>query len=278
MTGEPRLSDAPDLPRKQRLRLSPAPLAIVALLALVSALVVGLVESHGKTAKPRALPAGAVVYVRPVTTAAAAAATTRRLNSLGVHINVTTQPATPSLVGTWLGEGGTGDVPTPLVNDVVRQAQGYTATLRIPAHFTGRITLEVGVPPAPGQKIDVGGLRNALAPGMPLACHSLSGATPADAIRVVAQLGYSIDAWTTRDSATSGLLTPAQIESRPHLRVTEAFVHDWTGNDLSAVQPGAEHHLVVKLADERSPTYIAQLWTGYSAGLRKPEPPALTGC
>ena len=264
-----------------RLRLSPAIVAAVALLALLSALVVAFVQSHGKPAA-RTLPAGAVVAPQPVTTPAASVLLTKHLSAVGVPITVTTQPASPAFVGTWISEGATGHVPAPLFSSVQRQAEGYTATLRIPAHFTGRITLEVGVTPGPGQKIEVAGLRNALAPGMPLGCHSLSGASPADASHVLSELGYTVDAWTTRDPAgaasTSGALSLAQAARQPHLRVAEVFVHDWTGSDLTATRPGVQRHLIVKLADDRKPTYIPQLWTGYSAGLRTTTAPALAGC
>jgi hypothetical protein len=255
--------------------------AVIALVALVSALVVAAVESHGKSTA-KTLPPGAVVTLRPVTTPAAAALLTKHLAAVGVPITVTTQPASPAMVGTWISEGATGDVPTPLFSNVQRQAEGYTATLRIPAHFTGRITLEVGVAPGPGQKIEVAGLRNALAPGMPLGCHSLSGAAPADASHVLSELGFTVDVWTTRDptaaSSAPGALTLAQATRLPHLRVAQAYVHDWTGSDLTATRPGIQHHLIVKLADDLLPTYIPQLWTGYSAGLRTTTPPALAGC
>ena len=265
-------------PRPSRRRLSPALLAAVALVALVSALVVSFVEAHGKSAKSPTLPAGATVTIQPVTTAAAAQRFTQRLNSAGVHVQITTQPATPALVGTWISEGATPAVPIALVKSVDQQAQGYTSVIRIPAHFQGRITLEVGVPPMPGQKIEVAGLRNALAPGMPLGCRSLSDAAPADAIRVFSELGYTVDAWSSRDSATSGVLTATQIMRDSHLHVAQVFVHDWSGNDLTAVRTGQQHHLIVKLLDDRSPSYLTQLWTGFAPALRTANPPALAGC
>jgi len=255
----------------------------VALAALVSALVVAFVQSHDKPAAAKALPPGAFVSIRPVLTAVQADALTKRLNAVGVHVNVTTQPASPAFVGTWISEGASADVPASLTRDISRQAEGYTAAIRIPAHFAGRITLESGVPPKPGQKIEVAGLRNALAPGMTLGCHSLSGSAPVDAIHVFGELGYTVDAWTTRDPAgaatnPSAALTAAQVARQPHLRVAQVFVHDWVGTDLTAVRPGLAHHLIVKLADERTPSYIPQLWTGYAFALRTTTPPALAGC
>lgn len=272
------MHEAPPEPRPSRRRLSPALLVAVAFVALLSALVIGFVDAHGKSAKSPTLPAGAMVAIQPVTTAAAAQRLTQRLNSAGVHVRVTTQPATPALVGTWISEGATPAVPPALVKSVAQQAEGYSSVIRIPAHFKGQITLEVGVPPRPGQKIEVAGLRNALAPGMPLGCRSLSGAAPADAIRVFSELGYTVDAWSTRDSATSGVLTATQIMGDSHLRVAQVFVHDWSGTDLTAVRAGQQRHLIVKLVDDRSPSYLTQLWTGFAPALRTANPPALAGC
>jgi hypothetical protein len=221
-----------------------------------------------------------VVAIHIVSTKASAEQMTRQLRSKGLHIRIATEPASPALVGTWIGVGADGRVPMSVVDEVGNQTEGYAATLEVPVSFPGTLVLDVGVPPRPGQQINVAGLRNALAPGGPLACNGLSGAKPANAAKTLTALGYSIDYWTTRQPQLPGR-TPAQsgvVHTPPAgSRVTQVWVHDWVGDHWTDVDPSRERHVIVQVQSPTAATYPYTVWQGFAPSLRTGSP-ASAGC
>jgi hypothetical protein len=204
---------------------------------------------------------------------------TRQLQAKGLNIKIATMAASPALVGTWVGVGSDGTLPMSVADKV--NLDGYGATLEVPASFRGLLILSVGVPPKPGEPINVAGLRNALAPGGPLACHGLSGAKPEDAEKTLTSLGYTIDYWTTRLPTFRAGVTPEQdgviAVPPPGTRVTQVWVHDWIGTRWDNVDPTREHNVVVQVQAPSAATYSYTIWQGFASSLRTGDP-ATAGC
>lgn len=214
-----------------------------------------------------------VVAVHVVSTQASADQMTRQLQAKGLNVQVATVPVSPALVGTWVAVGADGDYSQARMDDLIRQTEGYATTLEIPANMPGEIQLTVGRAPNRGEAIAVGGLRNALAPGGPLACQALSGANPSVAARQLRSLGYTIDFWTTKQPLVHPAGTPASVtgvvaEPAFGSKVTQVWVHDWVGNELTNVRPGYEHHVVVQVQDPRSSTYEYEVWQGFPPSMQ----------
>jgi hypothetical protein len=261
-------------------------LAATAVATATAAVFVGLTAGSGPgrlgpTAFAVTPEPDGVVAIHIVNTQASADEMTRQLRAKGLHIKVATMTASPSLVGTWLYNGATADVPASVQASVTNQRQGYAATIEVPASFPGTLTLGVGITPRPGQKVDVAGLRNALAPGGPLACRGLSGASPATAAKTLASLGYTIDYWTTKmpifpanaPASRSGVVT----EPPPGSRVTQVWVHDWSGQDITNTDLTREHHVIVQILPPDAPQYPFDVWLGFAPSLRTGDP-ATAGC
>ena len=221
------------------------------------------------------------VSIHIVSTEASADEMTRQLQAKGLHIKITTDAASPALVGTWLYDGATDQVPQSVEQFISKQMEGYAATLEVPAIFPGTLTLGVGVSPRAGERINVAGLRNALAPGGPLACHSLSGAKPADAAKTLAALGYTIDFWTTREPIYPANATTQQsgvVPSPPaDTRVTQVWVHDWRGRRWDDVDATREHNVIVQVQSPTAPSFPYTVWQGFAPTLRTGNP-ATAGC
>jgi hypothetical protein len=220
-----------------------------------------------------------VVAIHIVNTQASADEMTRQLQAKGLNIKIATMAATPALVGTWVAVGSDGTLPDSVAEKV--NLDGYAATLDVPASFPGLLILDVGVAPKPGQPINVAGLRNALAPGGPLACHGLSGAKPEDAEKILASLGYTIDQWTTRQPTFRPGVTPEQsgvvAVPPPGTRVTQVWVHDWIGTRWDDIDPSREHNVVVQVQAPKAATYTYAIWQGFASSLRTGNP-ATAGC
>lgn len=243
-------------PRRLRTRMPRSVVGGVAVtvLALVAFIVVsvsGGEGGHGSAAFAIAPVPDGNVSIRVLDSDVSARAMTAQLHERGLHIGITALPVSPQLVGTWVGAGGTADLPAELLRSVQDQTQGYVVTLEVPASFPGSLSLAVGRAPHHGEAVAVSGARNALAPGGLLACEGLSGAEPASAAERLTELGYTVE-WSTGPTGNQSL--PA---APPGTRVTEAIVED------------DEPHVrlvVASPSDERS--YDAQRWRGFAPSQR----------
>lgn len=163
---------------------------VVAAGTLALALPVRGLVGGGTAFEIRRLP-GDTVTVRIVDPGVPASEMTEQLRRAGLDISVSTLPASPQLVGTWLPDGFFTQLPTGTVEPVVDQLEGYVRTLEIPATVRGPMRLAVAVAPRGSQEAQALGRRNVLAPGGLLACRGLSGAVPETAAEQLRALGYT---------------------------------------------------------------------------------------
>jgi len=196
-----------------------------------------------------ALPQGNV-SITVVNTAASAKQMTDQLHAKGVNVAIETMPASRQLVGTWVGQSYSSAVPESLWRSINAQTHGYTKTLDIPASFPGAITLYVGRAPKAGEGVQVGGIRNALAPGGALACRVSPGSTPDAARRALVSAGYTVT-WAYQSRSAAVGAPPAGT------RVTDAYVSD-----------DDPHAVTLLVADPHSPTYSALVWSGFAPSQR----------
>ncbi len=146
------------------------------------------------------------VVIRIVDTTADAEQMTAQLAAEGLDIQVQTMTANPQVVGSWVGVSAEDTTDETVVADVIEQALGYPEDVRVPADVTG-LTLVVGVPAELGDEPAVIGLRNAFAPGQPLACSPARGATLEEATAILEQQGLQ------PRTVAIGSLRPVQAEA-----------------------------------------------------------------
>lgn len=251
---------------------------VMAFAALVTAGVVGLQVLESDPALGAAAfavtpqPTGTVA-VRIVSTEATAAQMTHQLHAAGLsNVTITTVPASPSLVGTWISEGGDGAAA------LEHQVDGYTATVQIPASLRGPVTLTVGRAPEPGETINALGFRNQAAPGGPLGCRQLQGASVADAAAKITALGYTIDYWYSPDRHHPLASQPAPDSD---VRVVGVYNDDIDIRGRWRLIPGREHTVTVQVAPVGSPLFNdgpnAAVWAGFPPSLAHGDP-ATAGC
>lgn len=206
--------------------------AIVAGVIAAIVVVVGVTPSHPRGATAFAVEpvADGSVAVKVVNTDASAREMTAQLHAAGLRVDVATEPASPQLVGTWVGASFSADVPQALAKSIISQTDGYTATLDIPKSLAGDVILYVGVTTPTGELPQVIGLPNALAPGGRLACLNLSGADPAQAAAALTARGYTLT-WTDSVSAAAPTLTQPPAGSQ----VTDAFISDDNPKQVAVV-------------------------------------------
>jgi hypothetical protein len=181
------------------------------------------------------------VSVTIVNTEVAAEEMTRQLQKQGLNVTVRAVPAGPQLVGLWLTEGFSADVPEELVQDVIAQVQGgYTASVKLPQKFSGTIDFEVGRAAEPGEAVMVGGIRNALAPGARLGCLHATLGDPKVLQKAAVALGYTVT-WADGDPLD---LVPI-VEPATRQRVVAAFIQDATPTEVQLVvaTPGTRRYL-----------------------------------
>lgn len=247
--------------RRPRRRLG---LAVAAVAAVTAAVLVGLVVTTGPgglgpTAFAVSHLPGDTIAIKVVNTHASADQMTRQLHGQGVNVSIQTMTATPQLVGTWVAAGFTPEVPKSISDSIAEQEHGYVATLELPAVFPGAITLTVGIPTPAGETPNVGGVRNALAPGGLLFCDRLSGAKPAAAQKKLESQGYTVH-WA---DGAHGLVTRSLSIPPPGSRVSAAFIFDFDPKDVSRPISNP-HDVTVSVIDPRDPRYLPQLWLGFA--------------
>jgi hypothetical protein len=181
------------------------------------------------------------VAVRVVDTTVEARTMSRELQRQGLDVTIDMLPASPQLVGVWLTESFSGDVPEALAQSVIAQVQGYSDTVELPTSFRGEIRFGVGRAPRPGEEVQVSGTgRNALAPGAWLACLHGSGGHP-QAVRAGAEaLGYTVE-WADGDRTATPQLINAPL---PGQLVAVATIDDATPSVVRLVlgTPGARRY------------------------------------
>jgi hypothetical protein len=163
----------------------------------------------------------ATVAVRIVDNRASAEAMTRQLHAQGLNVTVDTLAASPQLVGVWVGAGYSAQVPRPVAETIDSQLSGYTATVELPASFSGEITLSAGRAPGAGEQPTVIGQVNALSPGGRLGCLQASQGQPQQVRRQVEAYGYTVTWADGDDPDTAALSAP-----RPGQRVVTGYIDD----------------------------------------------------
>jgi hypothetical protein len=218
--------------RRSRRWVGAVTVAAVASAVAAAVVLVGTTPASIKGATAFAIEpaANGFVAVKVVSTDASARQMTAQLHAAGLNVNVGTEPASPQLVGTWVGASFSANVPAALAKSIASQTDGYAATLDIPKGMTGKVTLYVGVATPSGQQPQVAGLRNALAPGGRLACPQLSGTDPASAKATLAAKGFVVT-WKDNISPTA----PALAEPAAGAKVTTAFISDTDPNQAMVI-------------------------------------------
>lgn len=100
----------------------------------------------------------------------------------GLDITVDEMPVGPSLVGRFVGYGFAGERPGTL-KELDRDGPAFSGFV-IPAGYDGTLVLRVGRPAQPGEPYAQ--FANATSEGEALACTGILGASPAEALEVVA--------------------------------------------------------------------------------------------
>jgi hypothetical protein len=269
MIAEQRAVREPRIHRRRSLAAMTAALALVATSAVVGIQVISSDPDLGSKAFAIAEEPSGTVAVQIVSTQASAEQMTRQLHAAGLkNVSVETISASPALVGIWASPGGEG---AQAVSD---QLAGYTATVEIPRSLSEPLTLTVGRAPKPGERINLSGFRNQLAPGGPLACLGVPGAKPADAVQRLVAAGYTIDFWYTSNREQS---LPATTAVNDTLRVVGVYNDDLDLHDHWRLIPGREHSVSVQVAPANSSLYDETIWTGFAPSLRTGDP-ATAGC
>ena len=240
--------------------------ALVAVAAATATMFVVLSTTGGEGGLgPRAfaiarLP-GDVVSIHVVDTDASAEQMTRQLQEHGLDITIEAVPTNRQLVGTWLWVSQSEDVPRSVGRSVEEQLAGYTATIELPSSFPGEITLGVGRAAKEGEELQVGGIRNALAPGGLLFCERLRDLPPAEVHRRLTAKGYVVG-W----AAPRGRRF---VPSPPPGVVTEAFVVDFEAMGRGEIGDDEDTRDVrVVVREPSDPLYEQQRWMGFSPSQR----------
>jgi hypothetical protein len=255
----------------RRLLAAAASVAVIAGAAFTAMALTGGPTGAGATAFAVArLPHGKV-SIRVVSTAASAKQMTDQLHAKGLDIFVTTVPATPQLVGTWVSMSTSQDFSPALAKDLVSQALSHSVTLDVPAHFTGSLGLSLAVAPSSGEQPEVAGLRNALAPGAPLACSGLSGTGPDHAAAVLERRGYTVLGFTT-GVGLPGSTTPDLTKPPRGTKVTAVFIEDMSPTDSTQVLTSRDHDVAIQIASPADASYPILLHAGFAPSQ------SLTGC
>jgi hypothetical protein len=189
------------------------------------------------------------VAVRIINTTVDAAAMTAQLHEQGLNASIEALPASPQLVGTWLTYSLSAGF-SPSVDAAIRAqfVNGYLSSILLPTRFQGRVSFGIGVPPAPGQKIQVLGIPNALAPGGRLGCLHATGGDPGTVRAAAQSWGYTVS-WA---EGYLGDLTPVQLPSAGQ-RVIAARIDDRTPDQVQ----------LVVAAPDASRRYLAVSRMGY---------------
>ena len=214
-------------------------IGVATLAAAASIIAVALVSGAGGTASPAFAVdriADGTLAVRIVNSAASAKTMTKQLRDAGLDVSVTPMPVSRQLVGTWLAESFSADVPAALRQQVTAQTTGYVSTVQLPATFPGTITLYIGRAAEAGEQIWSDGRRNALAPGGLLACLNAPHETPERVASAAEQYGYSVT-WADGD----GLDLKTISAPRDVQQVVNAFVDEATPTEVQLVvaSPGS---------------------------------------
>jgi hypothetical protein len=242
----------------------------IALGGLTAAAVIALSVVNGSTSlgtpafAVTELPQGEVA-ITVVSTAATATQMTAQLHAEGVNVTIETMPASPQLVGTWVAQSYSGGVPLSVSQSIDEQTHGYVATLELPTQSAGAITLYVGRTPDAGEQVQVGGVRNALAPGGLLACLQLSGSQPATASQVLSSAGYSIR-WAYGNRLNPVAAPPAGTT------VTDAYVSDQQTGETG------QRDVTVLVADPDASSYRALLESGFPLTQQSAPPSSGASC
>jgi hypothetical protein len=202
------------------------------------------------------------VNIRVISTAATATQMTQQLQRRGLHVTVTTLPASPQLVGRWLAVGGSSALPQGIEGQVARQALGKVVELSIPRSFPGDMTLTVGRAPGAGEQPQVFGTPNALAPGGKLACKGLRGASPGRASRELSADGYRIR-WAAQQGG------PRLAAPPPGTAVASAYVNDFKPSNVeqAVTEP---HRVTVVVGKPGTPTFRREVSDGFPLDARTP--------
>lgn len=242
-------------PGRRLLLLTGAVAAATVAISVVSS-GVGGPSGHGPAAFAVTSLDPSTLVVKVVDSQVSADAMNAQLREAGIAITVRTVPASPQLVGRWLEVGADAQVPGALADDVADQALNKTAALVVPRSFPGQLTLMVGRAAQDGEKLQVLGTPNALAPGGLLACLHLSGADPATAAPALAAAGWKVQ-WAA-GGARHAIASPT-----PGQKVVQAYVYDEPQLAPRGFVPGAKAVQVV-LASPQDEHYATLVHTGFS--------------
>lgn len=258
--------------RAPRRLVSAGAAVVVTAAALLTALsMTGGPGGLGPTAFAVSHLPGDIVAIEVVNSDATAEQMTRQLHAQGLSVTVHAVPTNPQLVGTWVYESFSGDVPEAIRTSIAEQARdGYRNTVEIPASFPGTITLAVGRPMRAGETPQVAGVRNALAPGGLLFCTRLSGADPDAAAAHLRADGYTVH-WSDGSPLRTIAAPPAGT------RVTQAFIFDIDQKDVE-LPVGDPRDVTLVVVDPADSAFAKQLWTGYSASQHATGTADYSGC
>jgi hypothetical protein len=247
-------------PRRTR-RLMVAAASVAALTAGITVVVTaaGHAAGLGPTAFAVTTQPHGKIAIRVVSTKASAQQMTNQLHAHGLNITVQTVPASSQLVGTWVELAGNASVSNALMAQLGDQAIGHATTIVMPARFTGSLTFDIARTPAPGEAVQVGGIRNALAPSGPLACQGLSGATPAAARQTLAALGYTITGWSDSPSDDNPTTAPPA-----GTRVVQTFIDDISPTDATKTIASRDHDVIVDVTAPSDRLYQTRLHSGFA--------------
>ncbi len=248
----------PPRPARRPLRLALAGAGLAAAV-VTGVLALGGNPSLGTPAFAVTAPAAGTVDIHIVNSEASAAQMIRQLRAAaGVDVTIRTHPVSPQLVGTWIGFGTRSQ---QLDASLRRQTRGYASTLTVPTTDTGHLLLDIGRAAAPGEGVEVSGVRNALAPGGRLFCARLSGSSPADAAAALAQRDYTVG-WRTRAGAVPAPPAGSRVV---RVEVPDAETPTCGTAAVHVVAPG-------------DPAYEDELWEGWSDAARTTGRPDYSSC
>ncbi len=128
------------------------------------------------------------------------------LRAAGFDVAIELVPAGPSAVGRFVGTTDSGGLPTELV-PAPGSGTSFT-TFSLPVDWDGALRLQVGRPARPGEAYL--GFSDALAPGEPLACLPLPGASAAEAVAEVADRPVAVD-FRRFDAPSTPALGPEEL-------------------------------------------------------------------
>ena len=128
------------------------------------------------------------------------------LRAAGFDVAIELVPAGPSAVGRFVGTTDSGDLPAELV-PAPGSGTSFT-TFSLPLDWDGALRLHVGRPARPGEAYL--GFSDALAPGEPLACLPLPGASAATAATAVAGRAVDVD-FRRFDAPSAPPLRPEEL-------------------------------------------------------------------